>query len=106
MATAVFLLNRQLNNIIGGDTPYYRMFGKHADLSFLRTIWGRDFVHNEGHLRKLDPRAREGVLIGYDDDKPTYRIYFRETGQVTSTRNVAFTEKLPVSISKATGAGG
>ena len=59
-ATAVFLPNRLPNKAIGGDTPYYRMFGKHADLCFLRTIGARDFVHNEGNLRKLDPRVREG----------------------------------------------
>ena len=62
-ATAVFLLNRLPNKTIGGDTPYCRMFGKHADLSFLRAIGSRACVHNDGHLRKLDPRAREGVLI-------------------------------------------
>ena len=101
MATTVlFLLNRLPNKTIGGDTPQYKMFGKHADLSFLRTIGARGFVHNEGHLRKLDSRAREGVLIGYDDDKPIYRIYFRET------RNVAFIEVPPAAISTATGAGG
>ena len=104
--TAVVLLNRLPNTTIGDDMPYYRMFGKHVDLSFLPTIGARDFVHNEGHLRKLDPRAREGVLIGCDDDKPTYIIYFRETGQVTSTRNVAFMEVPPAAISTATGAEG
>ena len=37
-ATAVFLLNRLPNKTIGGDTPYYKMFAKHADLSFLLAI--------------------------------------------------------------------
>ena len=34
-ATVAFLLNRLPNKSIGGDTPYYRVFGKNADLSFL-----------------------------------------------------------------------
>ena len=104
-ATTVFLLNRLPNETISGETPYNRTFGKHTDLSFLRTIGARGIVHNRGNLRKLDPRAREVVLIGYDDDKPTYRIYFRETGQVTSTRNVVFSEVPPAAISTTTGAG-
>ena len=56
---------------------YYRMFGKHVDLSLLQTIGARGCVQNEAHLRKLNLRAREGVLIGYDDDKSIQRIYFR-----------------------------
>ena len=105
-ATAMVLLNRLPNKTIGGDTPYYRMFDKPTDQSFIRFFRACGFVHNEGHLRKSDPRAREGVLIDYDDDQPTYRIYFRETGQVTSTRNVAFIEVPPAAISTATGAEG
>ena len=83
------------------------MVGKRAHLSFLRTTGAQDFVHNKRHLRKLDLRvAQAGVLIGYDDDKPTYRIYVPETGQATSTRNVIFIEMPSVAIFKATGARG
>ena len=35
---AIFLLNRPPSKTIGGDTSYYRMFGKHVDLSFLPTL--------------------------------------------------------------------
>ena len=94
------------NKTVDRDTLYYRMFREHTDLYFMWTFGARDFLHHEGYLRKFNPRAREGVLIGYDDDKPTYRIYFRQTGQVTSTRNVAFIEVPPAAISTATSAGG
>ena len=106
MATAVLLLDRIPNKTIGGDMPSYRMFGKHADLSFLRSIGARGFINNKGNLRMLDPRAREGVFIGYDDDKPIYRIYFREIVQVTITRNVTFIEVQPAAIPTASGTGG
>ena len=82
------------------------MFGKHANLSFLRTIGARGFVHNEAHLRKLDSRVRKGVIIGYNDDKLTYKISFHEIGQVTSPRNVAFIEVPAADISTTTGAEG
>ena len=61
-STAVFLKNRIPHRALGSDTPYYRMFGKNADLSFLRVIGSRAFVHEEGHRDKLDQRAWEGVL--------------------------------------------
>ena len=57
---AGLLLHDLPNKIIGGDTPYYKMFGKHTNLCVLRSIGAHGFVHSKGHLRKLDPRAREG----------------------------------------------
>ena len=61
-STAVFLKNRIPHSALGSDTPYYRMFGGNADLSFLRVIESRAFVHAEGHRDKLDQRAWDGVL--------------------------------------------
>ena len=53
------------------------MFGKHAKLYFLRVIGSRAFVHVERHTSKLEEKVWEGVLVGYDSDSPTYRIYNR-----------------------------
>ena len=47
-SAAVFLIIRLPHAAIGGDTPYHRRFRKHADLSFLRIIGTRAFVHVEG----------------------------------------------------------
>lgn len=51
--TAVLLINRLPHTAIGGNTPYHRMFGKYADLSFLRNIGTRAFGHVEGYMTKL-----------------------------------------------------
>ena len=94
-STAVFLKNRiPHNSALGSDTPYYRMLGKNADLSFLRVIGSRAFVHEEGHRSKLDQRAWEGVLllVGYNNDSPTYRMYDNTNGKIVSSRNVTLIE--------------
>ena len=75
------------------------MFGKHAKLSFLRVIGSRAFVHVERHISKLEEKAWEGVLVGYDSDSPTNRIYNRQTGRVVSSRNVTFIEQAARHIS-------
>ena len=98
VATAVFLINRLLHKAIGGDSPYYRMFGKQADLSYLRVMGTRAFAHVEGFTKKLQARAWEGVLIGYDNDKPAFRVYDRHIGQVSSYRNVSFIEETPAVV--------
>eukprot|EP00752_Nemacystus_decipiens_P017171 g15384.t1 len=100
-ATSVFLVNRLPHKALKGDTPYYRMFGKQANLSFLRIIGSRAFVHVEGHTTKLQPKAWEGVLVGYNNDSPTFRIYDRATGRITSSRNVTFIESPPAVLPPA-----
>ena len=105
-STAVFLINRLPHPAIGGDTPYHRMFGKHADLSFLRIIGTRAFVHVEGYTTKLQPNAWEGVLVGYDSDKPTFRVYDRyNTGRISSSRNIYFIEEPPTVLPTADSGG-
>ena len=58
----------------------------------LRVIGSRAFVYEEGHRGKLDQKAWEGVLVGYNNDSPTYRIYGNTNGKIVSSRNVAFIE--------------
>ncbi|CAB1104474.1 unnamed protein product [Ectocarpus sp. CCAP 1310/34] len=97
-ATSVFLINRLPHKALQGDTPYYRMFGKQAELSFLRIIGCRAFVHVEGHTNKLQPKAWEGILVGYNSDSPSFQVYNRETRRITSSRNVTFIEEPPAVI--------
>ena len=94
-STAVFIINRLQHASIGGDTPHYRMFGKHAVLSFSRVIGTRAYVNVEGYTPKLQPKAWEGVLVGYDSDKPTFRVYDRSPGRISCSRNVSFIEERP-----------
>ena len=61
-STAIFIKKRIPHIALGSDTAYHQMFGKYADLSFLRVI-GRAFVHEEGHREKLDQRALGRCLI-------------------------------------------
>eukprot|EP00903_Cladosiphon_okamuranus_P012044 g11309.t1 len=104
-ATSVFLVNRLPHKALKGNTPYWRMFGKQANLSFLRIIGSRAFVHVEGHNTKRQPRAWEGVLVGYENDSPTFRIYNRTTGHITSSRNVTFIESSPAVLPPADSSG-
>ena len=66
------------------------MFGKNYDISFMRVIGSRAFVHVRRHHEKLDKRAWEGILVGYDNDKPTYRIHNSPIGKIVGFRNVTF----------------
>ena len=96
--TAVHLCNRAPHSALGGATPFLKMHGKEADLSGLRAIGSRAFVHIETHTTKLGDKAWEGKLCGFSQDSRAYRIYNPAKGTVVESRNVTFLETPPYSM--------
>ena len=90
--TAVFLINRSPHRAIDGNSPYARLFGKEPDLSGLRAIGARAFVHEERYGNKLEDKAWEGVMLGYGKDSRSYRTYNPHNRRITESRNVTFIE--------------
>ena len=99
--TAVYITNRLPHVHLGNQTPYFRMFGKHASLQHLRVIGSSAFVHIETHKSKLDQRAWEGKLVGYSHNSRAYRIYNPQTRKIVSSRNVTFIEPMDVAMPPA-----
>ena len=94
-----------LNNILphrrtgNSKTPYELVLGKKPDLSYLRSIGCKAYVHVPGALRpgKHSDRARIGTLIGYDRQHASkYRILMdHKTGEIIETKDVTFAERVP-----------
>ena len=74
------------------------MNNKEADLSGLRSIEARAFIHRKTYTRKLDDRAFERKLCGFSQDSRAYRIYNPAKGTVVESRNVTFLETPPYSL--------
>jgi hypothetical protein len=94
---ATYLWNRSRNSALGaGETPYYKMFGKHANRKHLRVFGCKSFVHDTSTARgKFDDRALEGIMIGYDDignNPKCYRIYIPSIGKYIKSGHVTFDE--------------
>ena len=62
-----------------------------ADLSHLRVIEARTFVHIKGY-RNLDAVAWKGKVRGYNDESISYRAWNPKTRRVMENRNVTFIE--------------
>ena len=94
MNTAVYLLNRVPTASLGGGTPYNALYGKEAPLDHLRIFGCRAYAHvYDGERKKLDDKAWEGIMVGYDDsNRSCYRIYNPITRQTRSTVHVTFDE--------------
>lgn len=92
---AVHTLNRLPSTAIGGDTPYWKIFGKDARLDYFRIFGCRAYVHVYDHERKkLDPKAWRGILIGYHPyNYRCYKIYDPLRKRVYLSTHVTMDEK-------------
>ena len=92
MFTATYLANRSPHSTLEGATPYSKMHNLEPDLTGLRAIGARAFVHGETYTKKLEDSAFEGKLCGYSHNSKAYRIYNPAKGTVVESRNVTFLE--------------
>jgi Reverse transcriptase (RNA-dependent DNA polymerase) len=107
--TAVYLYNRTPRENLEWKTPY-EVFYTHAakltgvdevrkpQLAHLQAYGCRAYAMTENaqlkkqRLRKLDPRAHIGYLVGYNSTN-IFRVWIPHQGKVISTRDVLFDEE-------------
>lgn len=93
VSTSVYVLNRTGKSSVPDTTPFELWMGKKPRIRHMRIIGCVCFAHIPSQKRKkMDKKAVKGYLIGYDGDE-RYRIYIKETGTVTCSRDVVFDEK-------------
>ena len=102
MLTAAYLCNRMPHSGPDMETPFKRLYGKEANLSHLKIIGARAFVHIKD-AKKLEPKSWEGMLCGFSEAEAlSYRIWNPKTCRVVESRNVAFIETPPHLIPQTT----
>jgi hypothetical protein len=106
---AAYLHNRTPRENLGWKTPYEVFYSHTAklagmdevrqpQLAHLRAYGCRAYAMTEdaqlkrNRLRKLDPRAHIGYLVGYNSTN-IFRIWIPHQGKVISTRDVIFDER-------------
>ena len=94
--TSVHILNRVPSAILGGQTPYHKLFGKQARVDHLRVFGCRAYVQvYEDQRGKMDPKAWKGILVGYDEhNRRCYRVYDPVKRITRRAIHVTFNENL------------
>ncbi|KFD65016.1 LOW QUALITY PROTEIN: hypothetical protein M514_22733 [Trichuris suis] len=93
--TAAYLMNRVPNRKENTATPYERWFGKRPSVGHLRVFGCDAYVHVPAqHRKKLDPKARKVVFVGYGLSNKIYRIYDSRKHRVEEVTDVKFNESL------------
>ena len=92
LMTAAHVSNRVPHSALKMETPYKRLYGVEADLSYTRVIGTQAFVHIDTYVPKLKLRAVPARLVGYAFDSKGYRLWDPVGKKVIESRNVAFIE--------------
>jgi Reverse transcriptase (RNA-dependent DNA polymerase)./Integrase core domain. len=90
----VFTINQTGTSSIKGRSPAELWFGRRVKVECLRSFGCECYVFVQDHKRrKIEKKARKGILVGYDLDSPSYRIFLPEQNDVISSGNVIFDER-------------
>ena len=87
MASA-YIRNRCFNDRLG-KTPYEALTGSKPNLSKMH-VFGAVCYACVQNAKKLEPKSKEGIFVGYDKRSPAYLVYYPETRRVERVRCVKF----------------
>jgi hypothetical protein len=88
-ATTVYLQNRSPHKILGKMTPEEDFTNRRPDLEHIWIFGCSTFSHVPSERRtKLDPTAKQGILVGYSEVSKAYRIYILPLRKVVVSRDV------------------
>nr|GEU39904.1 hypothetical protein [Tanacetum cinerariifolium] len=89
VATLCFTQNRSIIRLCHRKTPYEHLHNKLPDLSFLLVFGALCYPTNDSeNLGKLQPKADNGIFIGYAPTKKAFWIYNRRTRRIVETIHV------------------
>jgi hypothetical protein len=84
---------KALTNSPKGFSPHQNFVGKNFDITKLH-VWGTDaYVHVEKDDRtRLEPRARKGTYVGFDESSNCDLVYFLDSKRLVSSYHITIDE--------------
>jgi len=94
VAAAVHIYNRSPSRTIKWRTPHELWYsGKVPDVSHLRIFGCKGYMHVPADKRrKLDAKALEVTLVGFEPDAKGYKLWDSQTRSIRLSRDVTFDE--------------
>ncbi|KAG6623218.1 Copia protein [Phytophthora cinnamomi] len=91
--TAIYIKNRLPSPKSPDKTPFETVYKSKPNVKHMRIFGCKAYVLTPKEKRlKWDPKAREGIFMGYEERSKAYRVYDIEAGQVVISRDVTFDE--------------
>ena len=93
LSTVTYLQNRSPTKAVANMTPYEAWYGKRPVVDHLRVFGCLSYAHiPKDERKKLDPKARETIFLGYSSNVKGYRLWDPQTKKVFFSRDVIFDE--------------
>ena len=92
-ATVVILnkTNVQVNNT---QTPHELWYGETPSVKHFKNFGSKFYIkNNDEKLGKLEPRADEGILLGYSPHSKAYKCYNKRLGRIVDNIDVVVDEE-------------
>ena len=91
LSAVVFLRNRSSTSTVPGMTPFQAWSGKKPSVNNLIVYGCTAYSHiPKDETRKLNPKARRCIFLGYGDVTKGYRLFDPIKARMTHSRDVVF----------------
>lgn len=90
--TVNHLRNRFPHSKLNHEIPYCRWFGKNFSVRYMRKIGSKAYVHHMTDQGKINPKAWEGVIVGYALSTRGYRVWDPKGSHVEESKHVQVDE--------------
>ena len=91
--TAVNTLNKSHVRVNSDKTPYELWYGNSPSVKHFRVFGSKCFIkNNDEKLGKFEPRADEGILLGYSSTSRAYKCYNKRLRKIVECTDVVIDE--------------
>ena len=95
--TSVYILNRSPTKSLEGITPYEAWYERKPSVEHFRVFGCLAYAHiPDEKRRKLDPKRKACIFMGYCKNSKAYRLYNPKTKSIVISRDVIFDEGAPI----------
>ena len=94
LATAIYVRKRVTSSVLPPNTtPHHKWMGKAPNVGHIRVFGSKCwYTLPKVKVRKLDPRAREALFLGYAESSTAYTLWDGELQKIVISRDVVFDE--------------
>ena len=93
LSTAAYLVNRSPTKALGDKTPFEAWYGKKPSVEHLKVFGCIAYSHvAKDERKKLDPKAKKCIFLGYTAQSKGYCLYDSEKLSVIFSRDIVFNE--------------
>ena len=94
MMTTTYVINRSPSAPLDRNVPQRVWIGKDVSYRHMKVFGCLAYVHvAKDKYKKLDPKTRPCIFLGYGDDEFSYRQWNLEEKKVIRSRDIVFMEE-------------